>query len=321
MNACYVADNSGATVSNGCNGSCYTGNLNPDVPFSSLGYTPPNGTWKLRVIDDFNPGYTPNFISVTLYFNKPAYTISFPQIAYTPCVFGSPISFTSPKKPKITGSLSPCANSVTALDAGAGFTSYSWNTGAKTESIVPTTNGNYFVTVTNTGGCVYSEQATVNLLPNPIVSLGPDRSFIGNTILSSTGTNGLNYLWSTGATTSSINVTLPGIYSLTVVGANGCSASDTVNINVVTVLFEQGALGKVSIAPNPVIDVLQLTVPNGEDISKIQIVNFAGNTVTETSVNPKESVYHIPVTSYPSGVYIVKLIGVNGVHSIRFVKI
>jgi gliding motility-associated-like protein len=39
-----------------------------------------------------------------------------------------------------------------------------------------------------------------------------------------------SYLWSTGATTASINVTAAGTYTVTVTGSNGCSATATVTI-------------------------------------------------------------------------------------------
>jgi hypothetical protein len=49
------------------------------------------------------------------------------------------------------------------------------------------------------------------------------------------GTGTLNYLWSNGATTKTISITAPGLYSVTVTDANGCSgtARTTVGLCIV----------------------------------------------------------------------------------------
>ena len=52
-----------------------------------------------------------------------------------------------------TGTITSCSGGSLTLSAPSGLTSYSWNTGATTESIVVTQSGNYAVTVTNVNGC------------------------------------------------------------------------------------------------------------------------------------------------------------------------
>ncbi len=55
-------------------------------------------------------------------------------------------------------------NSVT-LDAGAGFTSYLWNTGATTQTIKVEESNTYKVTVTNDKGCSSSDEIRVDIIP------------------------------------------------------------------------------------------------------------------------------------------------------------
>ncbi len=56
-----------------------------------------------------------------------------------------------------------CGNSLT-LDAGAGYTSYSWNTGASTQTIPVNTPGQYIVSVVGTDGCVASDTVYASIL-------------------------------------------------------------------------------------------------------------------------------------------------------------
>jgi gliding motility-associated-like protein len=63
--------------------------------------------------------------------------------------------------------LSSCT-SIT-LDAGSGFASYSWNTGATSQSITPTSSGEYRVTIRNASGCVASDTININITKADII--------------------------------------------------------------------------------------------------------------------------------------------------------
>ena len=67
------------------------------------------------------------------------------------------------------------------LDAGVGFTTYLWNTGATTQTISPTINGDYSVTVTNAGGCSASDTVTISLIKANIIQT--DQTVCANTTL------------------------------------------------------------------------------------------------------------------------------------------
>ena len=72
----------------------------------------------------------------------------------------------------------------------------------------------------------------------PPIDMGNDTTFCaGNSITISSGNTdtGMTYLWSTGETTNSIVVDSTGMYSVTITNANGCSNTDSINIEVIDV--------------------------------------------------------------------------------------
>ena len=54
------------------------------------------------------------------------------------------------------------------IDAGAGFNTYQWNTGATTQAITIGQSGSYWVKTTDTNGCKDADTVQVQLAPNGI---------------------------------------------------------------------------------------------------------------------------------------------------------
>jgi gliding motility-associated-like protein len=99
------------------------------------------------------------------------------------------LSLTLNPKPKLdlTEKIDFCKGKSIVLDAGNGYTTYLWNTGATTQSITVSTPGNYSVTVTNNSGCQNTDntQVSYTILPE-IVSVNISNNS-ATVILSATG--------------------------------------------------------------------------------------------------------------------------------------
>ena len=138
------------------------------------------------------------------------------------------------------GATTFCQGGSVTLTASTGA-SYLWSNGAQTQSITVTAGGSYYVTVTNASGCSATSAATsvtVNPLPTAnILANGPLTFCQGGSVTLSASpiVAGNTYLWSNGATTSSINVTASATITVTVTSAAGCSTTSLpTSVNVFT---------------------------------------------------------------------------------------
>ena len=135
-----------------------------------------------------------------------------------------------PATPIITasGPTAFCPGGSVTLTSSAGST-YLWSTGETTPGINVTTAGSYTVRITNASGCQSGASVativTVNALPaTPIITASGPTTFCPGGSVTLTSSAGSTYLWSTGVTNPSINVTTAGSYTVEVTNENGCQS-------------------------------------------------------------------------------------------------
>lgn len=116
--------------------------------------------------------------------------------------------------------------------------SWTWSTGATSQSITVNQAGDYSLII-NDAGCLFYDTITFSLNPYPIVDLGNDSIFCSPSAYNlDAGNVGASYQWSTGDTIQQIQVDQSGTITVEVTALN-CTTNDTVTLNWV----EQPVLG------------------------------------------------------------------------------
>jgi hypothetical protein len=141
-----------------------------------------------------------------------------------------------PATPTITasGSTTFCTGGSVDLTSSA-TTGNTWSTNATTSSITVSTTGNYSVTVTDANGCASASapiSVNVSNAPTPTISASSTQACSGD-VVTVTSSAADSYLWSTGETSQSIQVTDNASVYVIVTNANACNGvgqSATTNI-------------------------------------------------------------------------------------------
>ena len=112
---------------------------------------------------------------------------------------------------------------------GAGGYTYQWSNGETTQTITGLSAGTYVVVVFDANGCQATASVTITAPPSPQAGvMTTDETCAGAndgtaTAVVAGGTPPYTYLWNTGATTQSLDNLSPGVYSVTVTDASGCT--------------------------------------------------------------------------------------------------
>lgn len=188
------------------------------------------------------------------------------------------INITSGPALTVSGTSSICSGNSANITA-SGATSYSWNTGATTNSISvsPLSTTVYSVTGT-TGGCSTFTTYNLNVTTTPTVVVANQTICAGGTAtLNATGAS--TYSWNTGSTANPITVTPASNTNYTVTGSNGsCSNTKTLSVNI-------GSSISINLTPA----IPQLCIGNSLTITASGAATYTWNTGSNAAsivVNP-----------------------------------
>ncbi|MCX6257472.1 MAG: T9SS type A sorting domain-containing protein [Bacteroidia bacterium] len=203
-----------------------------------------------------------------------------------------------------------CEGASLVLDAGHPGSQYIWSTGASSQSIGINEAGTYSVSVTNYCGNL-SDIILISELPSPVVDFAGDTIWIQpqENVMLDAGYGNVSYYWSTGATTQTITTHDQGYYYVTVTAANGCQTAAKVYVAVKTGIQSVDSPTSVVIFPDPAKDKFQVSSKNIK-IGKIELFDCLGQMLIFAT--PGQEIATLNTTNLPNGVYILKIVLVNG---------
>jgi gliding motility-associated-like protein len=124
-----------------------------------------------------------------------------------------------------------CEGSSLLLNAGGDFSAYLWQNQSASSTLVAEDSGLYYVTVTDTFGCVSSDTLKITeIYPLPHGFLITDTTICGNIAFTIEVPGFENYLWSNGVTTAFDEIDREGNYTLQVTDGHGCTATETISV-------------------------------------------------------------------------------------------
>lgn len=194
-------------------------------------------------------------------------------------------------------------------------TVYDWNMGeTNNPTYLVTAPGMYHLSVNNVFNCGDEDSVLVTVV-NPIVpsviitSISPTQATLD------AGSGFVDYSWNTLQTTSSIVVTEPGTYFVTVTDSNGCvSVSSPVVLTNISI-NEQGQELRISIFPNPsngnfAIQLDNLLAPE----LQIQLMDANGRVIYMQQLQnlPQNYTHYVDLNGLAAGNYFVQLLSPFG---------
>ncbi len=142
---------------------------------------------------------------------------------------------------------SVCNGSISAAPTGGtpAYT-YVWSTGATTTSITGLCAGNYTLVIADANSCIATTTVALTDPPLLTATFVVTNASCANTcdgsidLSPSGGTGGYTFAWSNSATTEDVSALCPGNYSVTVTDGNGCVATYSMNVGVITLVISSG---------------------------------------------------------------------------------
>ena len=210
----------------------------------------------------------------------------------------------------------------------SGVGSFEWSTGEIGSRITvnPTETTTYLVTATTGEGCSVTDEVLVTVVDEyaptrTSITVGQDLAICPSDIVIMEAPQGTEYLWSSGETTRSVEVSPSEttIYSVKVYNGDDSEtfhSTITVTENCTDISSELNVSGidldqEMTIYPNPTKGLLNIKLKGYNNDSAVSVYNLNGTMIYSRSVNNKlrASVLkeQLDLSKFPKGIYFVKV--------------
>jgi hypothetical protein len=215
-----------------------------------------------------------------------------------------------------------CPNDSLTLDAGSGFSTYLWNTGETTQTIIINNPGQFQVSVSDAAGCTGSSGT-----PLQINLLQVDTSVSLNTATLSANASAATYQWIdcinqsliSGATQQTYSPAQNGSYAVIVTTADGCTDTSSCYQVIVTGNKEHRIQASMlELYPLPAHDILHLNFsgfPTAEN-AEVQVRDALGRIVLQNTLQVVNQSASLSCESLNDGMYFLS-INYSGQHLVK----
>lgn len=184
-----------------------------------------------------------------------------------------------------------CGNDLVTLTA-SGAMEYTWSSGEASERI-EITPGTYTVTGVDENACSNTATQVIAAFPTPNLSVDNTDVLCGNEFDMVTASGGETYVWSTGETTSSVQLGA-GEYSVTTTNAEGCT--DEVSFTIAEAEAASADLGADQTLCGGAVELSPGTFTPG-----VMAFEWSNGSTGETLVATQSGIYRVTVTDACGG--------------------
>jgi PKD repeat protein len=290
------------------------------------------------------PAFTPNFYSNALWSDgsaAPSLTISAPGTYAVNVTTTSGCNLTDTivvgfgTLPLVDAGTSQnlCPGETLTFDAGPGFSSYAWSTGATTPSITVNAAGTYTLTVTNQDGCTGIDVINLVNLNLPVAGFSFVQGAGGLVNFTNASTDAVSFQWDFNGDGTNDAFTLnpfytyfsTGNFTVRLIATNECGVDTLFQTILVSSLNDLTSGAGLQLFPNPVQEVLYIQGPalNKRESALLSVYNQSGQLVMSEPISNRQTTdgqFQFDVSSFHQGVYHLQIQSSAGIFNTRFIK-